>query len=50
LDTFIFRAMRGANEFGMPVAASLFQSLVGFVTIMVANFTVRRIDPDSSLF
>ena len=50
LDTFIFRAMRGAAEFGMPVAASLFQSLVGFITIMLANFTVRFIDPDSSLF
>jgi putative aldouronate transport system permease protein len=50
LDTFIYRAMRGATEFGMPVAASLFQSLVGFITIMVANFTVRRIDPESSLF
>jgi len=50
LDTFIFRAMRGAAEFGMPVAASLFQSLVGFITIMLANLTVRKIDPDSSLF
>jgi len=50
LDTFIFRAMRGAAEFGMPVAASLFQSLIGFITIMLANLTVRKIDPDSSLF
>jgi len=50
LDTFIFRAMRGATEFGMPVAASLFQSVVGFITVMSANLIVRRIDPDSALF
>ena len=50
LDTFIYRAMRGATEFGMPVAASLFQSVVGFVTIITANLIVRRLDPDSALF
>ena len=50
LDTFIYRAMNRATEFGMPVAASLFQSMVGFVLIMIANFTVRKLDPDSSLF
>ena len=50
LDTFIYRAMRGATEFGMPVAASLFQSVVGFFLIIAANFTVRKVDPDSALF
>ena len=50
LDTFIFRAMQGATEFGMPVAAGLFQSVVGFFTVMAANLIVRRIDPDSALF
>ena len=50
LDTFIFRAMQSATEFGMPVAASLFQSVVGFITVMTANLIVRRIDPESALF
>jgi putative aldouronate transport system permease protein len=50
LDTFIYRFMRGATEFGMPVAASLFQSMVGFFTIITANFIVRKVDPDSALF
>jgi len=50
LDTFIFRAMQGATEFGMPVAASLFQSVIGFATVITANLIVRRIDPDSALF
>lgn len=50
LDTFIYRAMMGSTEFGFPVAASLFQSLVGFAVIMIANFSVRKIDPDSAMF
>jgi putative aldouronate transport system permease protein len=50
LDTFIYRAMRGATEFGMPVASSLFQSLIGFITVLSANFIVKRIDPESALF
>jgi putative aldouronate transport system permease protein len=50
LDTFIYRAMRGAIEFGMPVAASMFQSVIGFITVMTANFVVRKVDPDSALF
>jgi putative aldouronate transport system permease protein len=50
LDTFVYRAMRGATEFGMPVASSLFQSAIGFITVITANLVVRRIDPESALF
>ena len=50
LDTFIYRSMLGALDFGRPVAASLFQSVVGFITIMCVNLAVRKIEPDSALF
>lgn len=50
LDTFIYRAMRGATEYGMPIAASLFQSVVGCITVVTANLVVKKIDADSSLF
>jgi putative aldouronate transport system permease protein len=50
LDTFIFRSMMGTADFGRPVAASLFQSLVGFITIISVNFIVRKVEPDSALF
>jgi len=50
LDTFIYRAMMGAVDFGRPVAASLFQSVVGFVTIISVNLIVRKVEPDSALF
>ena len=50
LDTFIYRAMISSTDFGRPVAASLFQSVVGLITIITANFIVRKVDAESSLF
>lgn len=50
LDTFIYRSMLMSTDFGRPVAASFFQSIIGFITIIAANLTVRKIDPDSALF
>ena len=50
LDTFVYRAMRGVTEFGMPVASSLFQSIIGFITVISANLIVKRIDSESALF
>lgn len=50
LDTYIYRAMIRSTQYGMPMAASMFQSVVGLITIISANFAVRKIDPDSALF
>ena len=49
IDTYIYRAMFTASV-GQTTAAGLFQNVVGFVCIMLANGVVRKIDPDSSLF
>jgi putative aldouronate transport system permease protein len=34
----------------MSAAAGLYQALVGFILVVLANWTVRRIDPDKALF
>lgn len=49
IDTYIYRAMFTASV-GQTTAAGLFQNVVGFVCIMLANGVVRKVDPDSSLF
>lgn len=51
IDTYVYRALlsTGAN-IGMSAAAGLFQNLVGFACIMIANTIVRRLDEESSLF
>ena len=33
----------------MSAAAGAYQSLVGFVLVLVANFTVRRVSPDNAV-
>lgn len=50
VDTYIYNAMINLNDFGMSTAAGLAQSLVGLVMIVAANFTVRKLDEDLSLF
>lgn len=50
IDTFIFRSLISSSDVGMSAASGLFQSVLCFVTVMLANFVVKKIDPDYSLF
>jgi putative aldouronate transport system permease protein len=50
IDTYVFRALRSMGDFGMAAAAGLYQSVVGFVLIVLSNWVVKRIDPEKSLF
>ncbi|WP_151733234.1 ABC transporter permease [Paenibacillus tengchongensis] len=50
IDTFVFRSLITSNEIGMSAAAGLFQSVLGFVTIVTVNYAVRKYDKDRALF
>lgn len=50
IDTYVFRALRQMGDFGMAGAAGLYQSLVGFVLVIAANWVVKRIDREKSVF
>ena len=50
IDTYVYRALKETGNVGMAAAASLYQSIVGFVMVVGANLVVRRIEPDSALF
>lgn len=50
IDTFVFRSLTTSNEIGMSAAAGFYQSLLGFATIMFANYAVRKYDKDRALF
>ena len=50
LDLYIYRAMAGNANLGYGAAAGLFQSVLCFVTILLANFVVKKIQPDYTLF
>jgi putative aldouronate transport system permease protein len=42
--------LRTNNDIGMSSAVGLFQSVLGFITVVIANWLVKRIDKDSALF
>ncbi len=50
IDTFVYRALRRNNDFGMSSAVGLFQSVVGFIMVFMANSLTKKIDRESSLF
>lgn len=53
LDTFIYRALVNQSNTSMAAAAQIYQSVVGFILVLIANWIVRRLsspDNDMSLF
>ncbi len=50
IDTYIYRGLMTMSNVGMSTAAGLYQSVVGFILVIVCNAVVRRIDPDTSMF
>lgn len=50
IDTYVFRVMKTLGDYTKSSAAAAFQSVVGFVVILVSNFIIRKIDRDSALF
>lgn len=50
IDTFVYRSLKTSGDIGMASAAGLYQSVVGFVIVLSANFIVKRINPDNSVF
>ncbi len=50
IDTFVYRALRLNNDYGMSSAVGLFQSAIGFVMVISANAITRKLDQDSALF
>lgn len=50
IDTYVYRALRVSGNVGMSSAVGLYQSVVGFILVMVSNLVVRKIDKDSALF
>lgn len=50
VDTYVYRALLQQNNISMASAAGAYQSVVGFVTVMLANFIVRKLDRESALF
>ena len=50
IDTYVFRLMFDSKDTGRTVAIGLYQSVLCFITIIIANAIVKKKDPNYSLF
>lgn len=50
IDVYVYDALMKMQNIGMASAAAFFQSVCGFITIMIANSIVKRIDEESAFF
>ena len=50
IETFVYRATMTDFNFSTASAVGLYQSIIGFVIVMVVNYIVKKIEPDYSLF
>lgn len=50
IDTYAFRALASGGDLGMTSAATVYQSVLCFIIIMVVNAVVKRIEADYALF
>jgi len=50
IDTYVYRALMNFGDFGMSSAAGVYQSLVGFILVILSNYIVRKYSKDNALF
>lgn len=50
LDTYIYKALIMTGDLGMSSAAGLYQSVIGFFTVVIANLIVGKISKENKIF
>ncbi len=50
IDTYVYKAIEGTGSMAMSSAASFLQSVIGCITIIIANTIVKKIDGENGLF
>jgi putative aldouronate transport system permease protein len=50
IDTYVFRSLNQTGEIEMAAAASFYQSIVGFVIVMISNGIIRIVSKEDAIF
>ena len=50
IDTFVYRSLVQLGDISMAAAAGFYQSTVGFIMVILANWVVRKVKPEHALF
>lgn len=50
IDTYVYRQLMELGDLGMSSAVGLYQSVLGFVMVVIANRITRKLSPESAIF
>ncbi|HEY5586847.1 MAG TPA: ABC transporter permease subunit [Ruminiclostridium sp.] len=50
IDTYVYTSLTTLGDIGMSSAAGLYQSVVGFLLVLLSNLLVRKISPENALY
>nr|WP_239256400.1 sugar ABC transporter permease [Listeria ilorinensis] len=50
IDTYVYRGLTSLGDISMSAAAGFYQSIVGFILVLLTNYIVKKIDPEYALF
>lgn len=50
IDTYVYRALRVTGNIGTSAAAALYQSVVGFILVLITNLIVKKRDKNYAIF
>lgn len=50
IDTYVYRGLMNTANLGMSAAAGFYQSMVGFVLVMLTNTLVRKLSKENAMF
>ncbi|KWX81471.1 sugar ABC transporter permease [Paenibacillus riograndensis] len=50
IDTYVYRGLMQLGDIGMASAAGFYQSIVGFILVILSNYVVRNLSRDNALF
>lgn len=50
IDTYVYRQLMELGDLGMSSAVGLYQSVLGFIMVNIANHITRKLSPESAIF
>lgn len=50
IDTYVYRQLMELGDLGMSSAVGLYQSVLGFIMVNIANWVTRKLSPESAIF
>ena len=50
IDTYVYRGLIELGDISMSSAACVYQSLVGFVLVLTANWVTKKLSSENALF